>query len=65
MRAIKVLISFLLLFTTQSFAATGAATVYKITMTKIELCENATQVPVKVSIRKFFQNSQLTKFEEL
>lgn len=42
MKATKILISFLILFTTQSFAATGAATVYKITMTKIELCENAT-----------------------
>ena len=42
MRAIKVFISFLLLFTTQSFAATGAASVYKVTITKIELCENAT-----------------------
>ncbi len=42
MKSIKILIASTLLISIHSFAATGPATVYKITMTKIELCENAT-----------------------
>ena len=39
----KIKLFFIILFFSQSvFGGTGLATVYKITMTKIELCENAT-----------------------